>query len=103
MQLKSRFSGQDAETYPAQVFLDSGNADVEPSPLTQLRAHVLEYGRLLLTFFMLYLQGRILMARNYLLSCKLQMWNAVFLYFKIQIFFTRLVHGFPVGQCWPRK
>jgi hypothetical protein len=103
MQLNSRFSGQEAETYPAQVFLGSQNTTVEPSLLAQLRAHAFEYGSLILTFLKLYLQGRILMARNYLLSCKLRMWDAAFLYFKIQIFFMRLAHGFPVGKCWPRK
>jgi hypothetical protein len=103
MQLNSRFSGQEAETYPAQAFFDSRDMVVESSPFTQLRAHVFEYGRLLLTFLNLYVQGRILMARNYVLSCKLRMWDTVFLYFKVQIFLTRLVRGMPVGECWPRK
>jgi hypothetical protein len=31
------------------------------------------------------------------------MWDAVFLYFKIQIFLIRLSHGFPVNECWPAE
>jgi hypothetical protein len=103
MQLNSPFNGEEAEIYPAQAFFDSPDMAAESSPFTQLRAHVFEYGRLLVTFLNLYVQGRILMARNYVLSCKLRMWDAVFLYFKVQIFLTRLFHGMPVGECWPRK
>jgi hypothetical protein len=103
MQFKSEFAGQETEAYQAQVFFDSQNAEAGFSPLSQLRAHFLEYGRLLLTFLMLYVQGRILMSQNYLLTCKLRMWDVAFFYMRVQIFLMRLVHGFPPGECWPRK
>jgi hypothetical protein len=103
MQVKSWFSGQEAKTYPVQVVLDSQGTEVEPSNLAKLQAHFLEYGRLLLTFLKLYLQSRILMSQNYLLTCKLRMWDAVFFYLRVQIVLIRLTHGFPVGECWPRK
>lgn len=103
MQLKSQFIGQETEAYQAQVLFDSQNSEAQPSPLSQLGAHFLEYGRLLLTFLKLYVQGRILMSQNYLLTCKLRMWDLAFFYMRVQIFLTRLVHGFPPGECWPRK
>lgn len=65
--------------------------------------HLPEYAGLLAAFLKLYWQGRALMARNYVLSCQLGLWEVVFLSLRIQIFLTRLAQGFPVGQCWPRK
>lgn len=62
-----------------------------------------EYARLLGTFLKLYCQARLLMAQNYLLSCKLRAWEVVFLYLRVRIFFVRLAHGLPMGQCWPRE
>jgi hypothetical protein len=103
MQLKSRFNEQYAETYPAQVFLDSQSAEVETSNLTRLQSLFWEYSSLLVTFVKLYFQGRILMAQNYVLACKLRMWDAVFLYMRVQIFLIRFSNGFPVGECWPRR
>jgi hypothetical protein len=99
MQLKSRFSGQEAETYPAQIFLDSQGTDV---PSAQLSAHVLEYGRLVPVFFKLYFQNQIISAQNLLLQCKLRLLHATFLFCKVQIFCARLAHGFPVAECWPK-
>jgi hypothetical protein len=77
--------------------------DVEFSPLASPGGHFLEYARLLVIFLKLYCQARILVVRNHLLSFKLQLWEVVFLYFRVRIFFTRLANGFPVGQCWPRE
>ena len=103
MQIKSQLVGHETGTYPLEALFDSQNAEAAPSPLLQLRAQISEYGSLLVTFLKLYVQGRILMSQNYLLTCKLRMWDVVFLYLKVQIFFSRLAHGFPPGQCWPRK
>lgn len=103
MQFKSQLAGPETDTYSSEVFFDSQSTETAPSPLSQLRAQFLDYGSLLVTFLKLYVQGRILMSQNYVLSCKLRMWDAVFLYMKVQIFFSRLAHGFPPGQCWPRK
>jgi hypothetical protein len=69
----------------------------------QLRTHFLEYGRLGLLLAKLYFEGRMLMAQNFILSCRLRMWDAVFIYFKIQIFFVRLSYGFPINECWPAE
>ncbi|HEY1788993.1 MAG TPA: hypothetical protein VGJ73_12595 [Verrucomicrobiae bacterium] len=71
--------------------------------LKQLRTHFLEYGRMGLVLLDLYLQGRVLKAQNFILSCRLRMWDAVFVYFKIQIFFIRLSYGFPLSECWPAE
>src|SRR5580658_8339299 len=104
MECKSRLSGQfvqDAEVYP-QILLSSSNPLNDSSALAGLQRHFLEYGRLLLTFVKLYLQGRSLMAQNYILSLKLRMWDVTFFYCRVQIFFLRLSHGFPLSQCWPR-
>jgi hypothetical protein len=103
MQFKSQFIGQETEAYQAQVLSDSQNTEAQPFHVSQLRAHFLEYGRLLLTFLRLYVQGRILMSQNYLLTCKLRMWDVAFFYMRVQIFLTRLIHGFPPSECWPRK
>ena len=65
--------------------------------------HYLEYGRLGIILVKLYCQSRVLLAQNFLLNCRLRMWDAVFLYFKIQIFLIRLSHGFPVNECWPAE
>jgi hypothetical protein len=103
MQLNSQYIGQEAEANPSQVLYDSQNIQTESSPLPQLRAQFFEYGQLLMTFLKLYLQSRILMTQNYVLTCKLRMWDAVFFYMRVQIFLMRLAHGFPPGECWPRK
>jgi hypothetical protein len=106
MECKSRFSSQyvqDAETYPAQILFSSSNRSADPSALTQLLRHFLEYGPLLLTLIKLYVQGRVLIAQNYVVSCRLRMLDVTFFYCRIQIFFMRLSHGFPLDQCWPRK
>lgn len=106
MECKSRFSGQyvqDAEVYPAQILFSSSNRSVDPSALSQLQRHFLEYGWLLLTFLKLYVQGRILIAQNHILSFKLRMWDVTFFYYRVEIFVMRLAHGFPLDQCWPRK
>ena len=71
--------------------------------LGRLGKHFVEYGSLFLTFLSLYFQGRILMVQNFILSCKLQMWELAFVYLKFQIFFVRLANGFPFDECWPRK
>jgi hypothetical protein len=68
-----------------------------------LRTHLLEYGRLVVILAKLYFQGRVLMMQNFILSCRLRMWDAVFIYFKIQIFFVRLSYGFPIDECWPAE
>jgi hypothetical protein len=69
----------------------------------QLRTHFLEYGRLGLTLAKLYFQSRVLMMQNFILSCRLRMWDAVFVYFKLQIFLVRLSYGFPLSECWPAE
>lgn len=71
------------------------------SLLKRLRTHFLEYCRLGFTLMKLYIQSRILLTQNFILSCRLRMWDAVFVYFKIQIFIIRLANGFPLHQCWP--
>jgi hypothetical protein len=75
----------------------------QPAIQKQLRSRFLEYGSLILILMKLYFQGRMLMAQNYILSCRLRMWDAVFVYFKIQIFLIRLANGFPLDQCWPTE
>lgn len=69
--------------------------------LKRLWMHFLEYGRLGLTLTKLYFQSRVLLGHNFILNCRLRMWDAVFLYFKFQIFLIRLSQGFPVNECWP--
>jgi hypothetical protein len=44
-----------------------------------------------------------LMIQNYILSCRIRMWDAVFIYFKFQIFLIRLSNGFPLDECWPAE
>ena len=91
------------ETSPS-ASVQSLDTDVHShNVLTPLGKHFVEYGRLFLTFLSLYFQGRILMVQNFILSCKLQMWELAFIYFKLQIFFVRLANGFPFDECWPRK
>lgn len=105
MECQTRFIGRDlptAATLPSEPSSPLSN-DVEFSAPTRLGLHFLEYARLLVIFLKLYCQGRILVARNYILSRKLQLWEVVFLYYRVRIFFTRLANGFPVGQCWPRE
>lgn len=67
----------------------------------RLKTHLVEYAGLGLTLAKLYFQARILIAQNFILNCKLRMWDAVFVFFKIQIFFIRLSCGFPLADCWP--
>jgi hypothetical protein len=69
----------------------------------KLRLRVSEYGRLLVELMKLYVQSRVLMAQNFILTCKLQMWELTFLYARSQIFLVRLAHGFPLSQCWPER
>jgi hypothetical protein len=69
----------------------------------RLRMQFLEYSGLLITFLKLFVEYRILVIKNSLLSWRLQMWEVTFLYLRVRIFFTRLVNGFPIGECWPRK
>jgi hypothetical protein len=71
-----------------------------PKPL---RTHFSEYGRLALILAKLYFQGRMLIMQNFILSCRLRMWDVVFIYFKVQIFFVRLSYGFPIDECWPAE
>jgi hypothetical protein len=71
--------------------------------LERLRTQFLEYGRLCLILAKLYFQSRVLIMQNLILTCRLRMWDAVFVYFKIQIFLIRLAHGFPLTECWPAE
>ncbi|HEX3627936.1 MAG TPA: hypothetical protein VH280_21205 [Verrucomicrobiae bacterium] len=71
--------------------------------LKRVWTNLLEYGRLVTTLAKLYVQSRVLMLQNYLLSCRLRMWDAAFVYFKLQIFFIRLSNGFPLDRCWPAE
>lgn len=73
------------------------------APSKRLRIHISEYSRLGLILVKLYLQSRALMAQNFILSCRLRMWDAVFVYFKIQIFLIRMTYGFPLDECWPAE
>lgn len=75
----------------------------QQAPLKHLSANLLEYGRLGAILTKLYFQSRVLMAQNFILSCQLRMWDAVFVYFKIQIFLIRLSYGFPLHECWPAE
>lgn len=90
----------------AQNFVETdANAELSISPVLNpgLRRHLSEYVRLLVLFVRLYCENRKIAAQNVVLNCKLQIWALVFFTFKIQIFLTRLVCGFPVHQCWPRR
>lgn len=69
----------------------------------RLWAKLLEHSGLLITFLKLYVEYRILVIKNSLLSWKLQMWEVTFLYLRVRIFLARLANGFPIGECWPRK
>jgi hypothetical protein len=73
------------------------------APLGRLRTHLVEYAGLGATLAKLYFQSRVLMAQNFILSCRLRMWDAVFVYFKIQIFLIRLSYGCPLADCWPSE
>lgn len=75
----------------------------QPGLLRRLGAILCEYSRLILTLAKLYAQSRVLLAKNFLLSCKLRIWDAVFVYFKIQIFLIRLCYGFDLDECWPAE
>jgi hypothetical protein len=84
--------------------VQSLDTSVQPTAATVgLATQFSEYAALLLTLSKLYFQGRVLVMQNFILSCKLQMWELAFVYFKLQIFFVRLANGFPLGQCWPKK
>jgi hypothetical protein len=71
--------------------------------LKRLSMNLLECGRLAFTLVKLYSQSRLLMMQNFILNCRLRMWDVVFTYFKIQIFFIRLSYGFPLDKCWPAE
>lgn len=100
-----------------QHSLETGNLDLPASnhfPVShtvpslgtsfkRLGAHVLAYYGLLITFLKLYFQHRVLVVQNFILTCRLHMWDISLLYLKVLVFFTRLGRGFPVEQCWPRK
>ena len=69
----------------------------------RLKTQLVEYAGLGFTLAKLYLYSRVLMAQNFILSCKLRMWDAVFVYFKIQISVIRLSCGYPLAECWPAE
>ena len=71
--------------------------------LRRLKTHLVEYAGLGATLAKLYAQSRLLVAQNFILNCKLRMWDAVFVYFKIQIFLIRLSYGHPLADCWPAE
>ncbi|MGH7940566.1 MAG: hypothetical protein ACREE6_13595 [Limisphaerales bacterium] len=71
--------------------------------LKRVWATCLEYGRLGLMLMNLYIQSRVLMAQNLVLSCRLRIWEAVSLYLKMQIFLIRLSCGLPINECWPTE
>ncbi|HEV2327713.1 MAG TPA: hypothetical protein VGY56_02870 [Verrucomicrobiae bacterium] len=71
--------------------------------MKRLWTNLLECGRLAITLMKLYSQSRVLMMRNFILNWRLRMWDVVFIYFKIQIFFIRLSYGFPLDECWPAE
>jgi hypothetical protein len=73
----------------------------EYAPRRTSRTRLLEYAGLLALFLKLYFQARLLMAQNYLLSCRLQLCELPLIYLKIEIFIVRLSLGFPLAQCWP--
>ena len=75
---------------------------LSPALNATLRLRFWEYFRLLALFIRLYYQNRIIAAQNFLLDFRLQLWEVVFVYFKIQIFLVRLSRGLPVNECWPR-
>jgi hypothetical protein len=60
-----------------------------------------EYARLLAIFFKLYLQARLLMVQNWMLSFRLQLLDLPLVYLKFEIFLVRLSLGIPLSQCWP--
>jgi len=68
-----------------------------------LHRHVREYGRLMLLFMKLYYENRVIAAQNFILDFRLQAWEVVLVYFRIQIFLMRFSRGFPVSECWPRR
>lgn len=76
---------------------------VAPAVPPSVQKHLWDYARLMAVFFMLYFQARILMAQNFILSCRLSLLELPLVYLKVQVFLTRLAQGFPVGQCWPGK
>lgn len=71
--------------------------------LKRLWRNLPDYGRLVFILTKLYFQSRLLMIQNSILSCRLRMWDVVFVYFKIQIFLIRLSYGFPLDKCWPTE
>lgn len=103
MESKSQFSNQALFEISDDPSDSVFSPTVEASVVTAFVRQVREFGNLFITFLKLYFQGRILILQNHILSFKLQMWEVVFLYLRVQIFLTRLAHGCPVGQCWPRK
>ena len=71
--------------------------------LGRLRNYLAVYTGLGFTLAKLYYQSQVLKARNFILSCRLRMWDVVFVYFKIQIFLIRLSYGSPLAECWPAE
>jgi hypothetical protein len=83
--------------------LDTNAVAVSLIPtFARLAMQVLEFGSLLALFLKLYFHARLLMAQNRILNFKLQLWEITFWCSKVQIFFIRLAHGFPLSECWPR-
>lgn len=66
-----------------------------------LRKRLWEYARLFAMLFKFYFQARLLMAQNYIMSCRLQLCELPLIYLKMQIFLFRLSLGLPLAQCWP--
>ena len=83
--------------------LDTGAHAASLIPtFVRLAMQLLEFGSLLALFLKLYFHARLLMAQNRILNLKLQLWEITFLCSRVQIFFIRLAHGFPLSECWPR-
>jgi hypothetical protein len=106
MECKSQLSEPDifeTESNPLSFGSLPETNPIDSSVFRAFRRQLMEFGFLFVAFVKLYFQARFLMVQNYILNCKLRMWEAVFLYLRVQIFLTRLAQGIPVGQCWPRK
>lgn len=75
----------------------------KPALLRGMPALFQEYARMGFLLAKLYCHARVLLMHNFILSCRLRLWDAAFVYFKIQIFLIRFSHGFPLDQCWPAE
>jgi hypothetical protein len=104
---------QEMGIYPAPALSLSTNGTVQSldtnvptaallPTFARLATQFLEFGRLLALFLKFYFHARLLMAQNRILNLKLQLWEITFWCSKLQIFFIRLAHGFPLSECWPR-